>query len=100
VQRGWAMSTLAATTKNIEQGTTTDWTLYDFICEHPNLSIYELHKQLGWTIGRVQKAVERLRERGYIETKIVKDLSRPKTIIVCTNWKKIYKRLKEEGLEE
>lgn len=94
------MSTLAATTRNIERGTTTDWTLYDFICEHPNSSIYELHGQLGWTVGKVQKAVERLRERGYVESRTVNNPSRPKTIIAPTDWKEIYKRLKEEGFEE
>ena len=94
------MSTLAATTKNIERGIGTDWTLYDFICEHPNLSIYELHKELGWSVGKVQKAIERLRERGYVESRTVDNPSRPKTIIAPADWKKIYKRLKEEGFEE
>lgn len=91
------MSTLAATTKNIEQGTRTDWILYDFICERPNLSIYELHKELGWSVGKVQKAIERLRERGYVESKTVNNPSRPKTIIAPTDWKTLYRRLREEG---
>lgn len=94
------MSTLAATTKNIERGIGTDWTLYDFICEHPGLSIYELHKELGWSVGKVQKAIERLRKRGYVESKTVDNPARPKTIITPADWKKIYKRLKEEGFEE
>lgn len=92
------MTTVAATAKNIEQGTSTDWTLYDFICEHPNLSIYELHKELGWSVGKVQKAIERLRERGYIESKTVNN-PRPKTIIAPTDWKKLYKLLRK-GFEE
>ncbi len=94
------MSTLAATTRNIERGVGTDWTLYDFICEHPNLSIYELHKQLGWSIGKVQKAIERLRERGYVESKTVNNPSRNKRTVAPTDWKTLYKILKEEGFQE
>jgi len=94
------LNTSAATARNIEQGNTTDWALYDFICEHPNLSMYELHKQLGWSVGKVQKAIERLRERGYVESKIVNNPSRNKRIVAPTDWKKIYQTLRKEGLEE
>jgi DNA-binding MarR family transcriptional regulator len=94
------VSTVAATTRNIEQGIETNWILYDFICEHPNLSIYELHKQLDWSVGKVQKAIERLQERGYVETKTVNNLSRNKRVVAPTDWKKLYKMLREEGFEE
>jgi DNA-binding MarR family transcriptional regulator len=94
------LSTTAATMKNIEQGTATDWVLYDFICEHPNLSMYELHKALGWSVGKVQRAVERLRERGYVESRTVNNPSRNKKIVAPTDWKKIYQTLREQGFEE
>jgi DNA-binding MarR family transcriptional regulator len=94
------LTTVAATEKNIEEGLETDWTLYDFICEHPNLSIYDLHVQLGWSVGKIQKAIERLQERGYVESKMVNNSSRSRRIVAPTDWKKLYARLKEEGLEE
>jgi DNA-binding MarR family transcriptional regulator len=100
VQGSIVLNTSAATTRNIEQGNTTDWTLYDFICEHPNLSMYELHKELGWSVGKVQKAIERLRERGYVESRTINNPSRHKMIIAPTDWKKIYQMLREEGFEE
>ncbi len=94
------LTTVAATEKNIEEGLETDWTLYDFICEHPNLSIYDLHVQLGWSVGKIQKAIERLQERGYVESKMVNNSSRSRRLVAPTDWKKSYARLKEEGLEE
>jgi DNA-binding MarR family transcriptional regulator len=94
------LNTSAATKRNVEQGTTTDWALYDFICEHPNLSMYELHKQLGWSVGKVQKSVERLQERGYVESRTVDNPSRNKRIIAATDWKKVYQKLREAGFEE
>jgi len=93
-------TTISATSKNVEQGIETDWTLYDFICEHPNLSVYAIHKALGWSTGKVQKTVRRLEERGYVESQMEYNPGRPKRIVRPTEWKKVYKMLREEGFEE
>ena len=90
------MRTLQASLKNIEKGVKTDWVLYDIICENPNLSMYAIHKKLGWSSGKVQKAVNRLEERGYIESRIEYSSARPRRIINPADWKKVYKILKEE----
>jgi len=94
------MTTVQATSKNVEKGINADWELYDFICDHSNLSMYQIHKELGWSTGKIQKAIDRLEKRGYVESKIEYSSARPKRIVRCVEWQKVYQKLEKEKFEE
>jgi hypothetical protein len=50
-----------------KQAEETDRVLLDFLSRKPGaLSLYQLAQEIGWSIGRVQKSVERLTEKGLV----------------------------------
>lgn len=42
------------------RGEEAEYVLYKYINKHPGLSGYELSKRLGWSYGKIRKALERL----------------------------------------
>jgi len=44
-----------------------EWALYEKISEIPNLNVYELAKQMGWSTGKTRGAVKRQEEEGLIK---------------------------------
>jgi len=50
-----------------KQAEETDRVLLDFLSGKPGaLSLYQLAQEIGWSIGRVQKSVERLTKKGLV----------------------------------
>ncbi len=50
-----------------KQAEKTDRALLDFLKKKPGaLSLYQLAQEIGWSIGRVQKSVERLLKKGLV----------------------------------
>ena len=50
-----------------KQAEETDRVLLDFLSRKPGaLSLYQLAQEMGWSIGRVQKSVERLTKKGLV----------------------------------
>jgi len=50
-----------------KQAEETDRVLLDFLSRKPGaLSLYQLAQEIGWSIGRVQKSVERLTKKGLV----------------------------------
>lgn len=47
------------------QGEVAEYFLYKYISKYEGLSIYELAKKLGWSYGKVRKALDRLGELVY-----------------------------------
>jgi predicted transcriptional regulator len=72
----------------------TDLDLYDMICTHPGLSTYDYAKLKGWNYGKVQKAIDRLEDIGFITSEKVVD-SRLRRVIKPVDWKKLYKTMTE-----
>ena len=63
------------------------WELYEFVCKHPNLSIYQLTKELKWTAGKVEYYAKKLVKEGLLinETKVVN--GRTNKIYAPKKWK-------------
>lgn len=57
------MRTETATKARIKMGEKTDQQLLDYLKDNPNKTIYDLSKALGWSIGKVQKALQRLNDK-------------------------------------
>ncbi len=64
------MKTEKATQVRIRMGERTDEHLLGYLKDHPNKTIYELHKELKWSIGKVQKSLKRLGGKILVETEI------------------------------
>lgn len=54
------MRTEKATQARKEIGRETDQELLNYLKTSPDKTIYELHKTLGWSIGKIQKSLARL----------------------------------------
>jgi predicted transcriptional regulator len=52
-------------------GKGTDQELLDYLKDNPGKTIYELSKELEWSIGKVQKAIKRLGDKLTFEQDIV-----------------------------
>ncbi|MEM2972421.1 MAG: helix-turn-helix domain-containing protein [Candidatus Bathyarchaeia archaeon] len=53
-----------------EQAEKTDSALLDFLKKKPGaLSLYQIAREIGWSIGRVQKSIERLLKKGLVTYK-------------------------------
>ena len=53
-----------------EQAEKTDMALLDFLKEKPGaLSLYQISSEIGWSIGRVQKSIDRLLKKGLVTYK-------------------------------
>ena len=53
-----------------EQARKTDMALLDFLKKKPGaLSLYQITREIGWSIGRVQKSIERLLKKGLVTYK-------------------------------
>ncbi|MFQ6054381.1 MAG: winged helix-turn-helix transcriptional regulator [Methanosarcinales archaeon] len=42
--------------------------VYDFVEKHDGLSMHEIAKKLGWSVGKVKFAVLRLQKQGLVKT--------------------------------
>lgn len=54
--------------------------IYDFICDNPGLSTYEISKKLNMSGGRVRHALSRLQKIGLIEFKFERQSPRIKKL--------------------
>ena len=72
--------------KKKAQGLITDITLYNFICEHENLNMFQIAKKLGWSSGKVQWSVKRLENENMIKSELIYNTDRPKRIIKPIKW--------------
>jgi len=53
-----------------EQAKKTDSALLDFLKKKPGaLSLYQIAREIGWSIGRVQKSIDRLLKKGLVTYK-------------------------------
>jgi len=53
-----------------EQAEKTDRALLDFLAKKPGaLSLYQIAQEIGWSIGRVQKSIDRLLRKGLVAYK-------------------------------
>lgn len=61
------MKTEKAKIARIKMGKETDTILFKHLKDNPSKTIYELSKDLDWSIGKVQKSVKRLDEKLVME---------------------------------
>lgn len=69
------------------QGRITDMQVHDYIERHPGSTAYEIAKALGWSIGKVQASLER-----------IKDSIRFEEVVEGGRYKKKYYLLKIEEI--
>jgi DNA-binding MarR family transcriptional regulator len=65
----------------------TRWGLYEIINEHPGICVYDLSKQLNWSIGKVTHHVNKLIKDGVITNETIIENNRPKRCLTAKNWK-------------
>jgi len=75
----------------------TRWALYERINENPGISVYELSKQLKWSVGKVNHHVNKLIRDGVITNSTKVENNRNKRVLKAKNWKEF---IKPEVLEE
>ncbi len=56
-----------AAEKRKQIGEGTDQSLFRVVVENPRLSLYELAREIGWGVGKVDGSVKRLREKGLVK---------------------------------
>lgn len=89
--------TLRAIRKRRELAEDVDWELYKWIEVHPNLSIYELAKSIGWSHGKVYSSVKRLELDGLI--RVEKEIRNGRSVSIVS-YKKWQEFFTSEELEE
>jgi len=75
----------------------TRWALYEIISKNPGISVYELSKQLGWSIGKINHHVNKLIKDGVISNSIKTDNNRTKRSLKAKDWKEF---ISSEVLED
>lgn len=75
----------------------TRWALYERININPGISVYELSKQLKWSVGKVNHHVNKLIRDGVITNSTKVENNRNKRVLKAKNWKEF---IKPEVLEE
>lgn len=75
----------------------TDWVLYEWIEEHPDLSIYELAKSINWSHGKVCSSVKRLIDDGLVSVEKAIRNGRSVSIVTYKKWQEFFT---SEELEE
>ncbi len=68
----------------------TDWELYEWIEEHPNLSIYELAKSINWSHGKVYSSVKRLTDDGLVNVQKAIRNGRSVSIVTYKKWQEFF----------
>ncbi len=68
----------------------TDWELYEWIEEHPNLSIYELAKSINWSHGKVYSSVKRLTNDGLVNVENAIRNGRSVSIVTYKKWQEFF----------
>jgi predicted transcriptional regulator len=74
------------------------WFLYEFIDKNPGLTVYEMSKKVGWTIGKLNYYVQKLVKDGMINNsdKVVNGRNQKrytgKTIREFMNWDEFNKK--------
>ena len=63
--------------------------LYKFVNVHSGLSIYELSKRLGWSMGKVSNIIKKLEEDGLIGKDRLVEGGRAQTKIHPIGWKEL-----------
>ncbi len=66
------------------QGEEAEYFLYKYINKYPGISAYELSKRLGWSYGKIRKALDRLGDLVYYEEEKTKYPY--KKLVYATNW--------------
>lgn len=89
--------TLMATRTRQMNGKVAEDHLYRYVNVHRDLSLYEVSKKLGWTLGKVQGALKRLEKAGLVSYKEEMVNGRKRKIIHTVSWKEM---MKKEDLEE
>ncbi len=64
-----AVKTENAVAELINMGEQSNWKLQHYLNRRANSTIYEIHKDLGWSIGKAQATVNRLKEKGLVKIK-------------------------------
>jgi predicted HTH transcriptional regulator len=64
------MRTEKATQKKIEIGEETSKKLFEYLRENPDKTIYDLSKTFDWSVGRVQKALNRMGDKVAFKEKV------------------------------
>jgi predicted transcriptional regulator len=92
-----AVKPRAAIDARIAEGLDTDYDLYKVINKKPELSIYELAKEMGWSSGKVYGSVQRLEKEGLVHTK--KDIRSGRSILKvhAADWSEFFTK---EELQE
>ncbi|MHA1195763.1 MAG: winged helix-turn-helix transcriptional regulator [Promethearchaeota archaeon] len=75
----------------------TRWFLYEIINKNPGISVYELSKQLNWSVGKVNHHVNKLIKDGVITNSTTIENNRTKRVLKAKNWKSF---IKDEDLED
>ena len=73
------------------------WILYEIISKNPGISVYELSKQLDWSVGKVNHHVNKLIKDGVISNSIKTENNRIKRSLQAKDWKEF---ISLEGLED
>jgi len=69
----------------------TRWSLYEIIDKNPGITVYELAKQLNWTIGKVNYHVNKLINDGVITNSTKIENNRTKRKLHAKDWKEFIK---------
>jgi predicted transcriptional regulator len=75
----------------------TRWVLYEIISKNPEISVYELSKQLDWSVGKVNHHVNKLIKDGVISNSIKTENNRTKRLLQAKDWKEF---ISPEDLED
>ena len=74
------------------------WFLYEFIDKNPDLTVYEMSKEMNWTIGKLNHYVQKLVKDGFIHNsdKVVNGRNQKrysgKTVKEFINWDEFNKK--------
>jgi DNA-binding MarR family transcriptional regulator len=60
--------TFEATLARLDMGKATRWQLQKYLARKNRASIYQIHKELGWTVGKTQAGLKRLEKLGVVES--------------------------------
>ena len=65
----------------------TKWSLYEIINKNSGISVYELSKQLNWSVGKVNNHVNKLIKDGVITNSTKMEKNRAKRVLKARDWK-------------
>lgn len=92
--------TIQAVRKREALAEDVDWNLYNWIEEHPGLSIYELAKSIDWSHGKVYSSVKRLEQDGLVKVDKVIRNGRSASIVTYREWQEFFTKEELEELQQ